>query len=83
MTLEIHRPELETLIREWMKSGAFSSVEDALIQALKADPPSPTSHNEPSRRMGSELVEAMQSSPHKDIDLDSARRPMPVRTVAF
>jgi hypothetical protein len=36
MTIEIHRPELEALIREWMKTGAFPTVEDALMQALKS-----------------------------------------------
>jgi antitoxin (DNA-binding transcriptional repressor) of toxin-antitoxin stability system len=30
-------------------------------------------------RSGSDLVAAMQASPHKDIDLDVVRTPMPVR----
>jgi hypothetical protein len=38
MTIEIQRPELEALIRERMKSGAFQNVEDVLMQALKASP---------------------------------------------
>jgi hypothetical protein len=32
VTIEIHRPELEALILERMKSGAFQNVEDALLQ---------------------------------------------------
>jgi len=32
MTIEIHKPELEALIQERMKSGAFQSVEDVLMQ---------------------------------------------------
>jgi hypothetical protein len=36
MTIEIHKPELEALIRERMKSGGFENVEDALMQALKS-----------------------------------------------
>lgn len=35
MTIEIHRPELEALIRERMKTGVFPTIEDALMQALK------------------------------------------------
>jgi hypothetical protein len=38
MTIEIQRPELEALIRERMKSGAFRNVEDVLMQALKPAP---------------------------------------------
>lgn len=47
MTIEIHQPELEALIRQRMASGKFQSVEDVLIQALKAVPDAdmpPTDH---------------------------------------
>ena len=40
MTIEIHRPEREALIQEWMKRGAFPTVEDALMEALKSSPAS-------------------------------------------
>ncbi len=36
MIIEIHRPELESLIRERMESGGFQDVEDVLMQALKS-----------------------------------------------
>ncbi len=40
MTIEIHKPELEALIRQRMESGRFEDVEDVLIDALKsAEPP--------------------------------------------
>ena len=39
MTIEIHQPELEALIRQRMDSGAFRNVEDVLMQALKSSPP--------------------------------------------
>jgi hypothetical protein len=32
MTIEIHRPELEALIRERMNSGGFYDVEDVMRQ---------------------------------------------------
>jgi hypothetical protein len=87
MTIEIHRPELEALIRERMKTGAFPTVEDALMQALKSSPlpaeqnacvsngaPAPT---------GADLVAAMQASPYKDIDLEPTRDRLPVRDIVF
>lgn len=40
MTIEIHEPELEALIQQRMDSGRFESVEDVLLQGLKALPDS-------------------------------------------
>jgi hypothetical protein len=39
MTIEIHKAELEALIQERMKTGAFQTIEDVLIQALKSSLP--------------------------------------------
>ncbi len=36
MTIEITRPEIEALIQQRLRSGAFESVEDVLIDALEA-----------------------------------------------
>jgi hypothetical protein len=36
--VEIHEPEPEALIQERMESGAFTDIEDVLIQALKSSP---------------------------------------------
>ena len=41
MTIEIHKPELETLIRQRMESGAFQNVVPVLIEALKPTPARP------------------------------------------
>jgi len=35
MTIEIKRPEIEALIQERLRSGAFESVEDVLFDALE------------------------------------------------
>ena len=67
MIIEIQKPELEALIGERMRSGAFQNVEDVLIQALKSAPglgkkvtgePAETGHP-----MGTELIAAMQAAP--------------------
>ena len=53
MTIEIHRPELEALIRERMESGAFQSVEDVLMEALRSGAdraPSAAANGEPVAR---------------------------------
>ena len=87
MTIEIQKPELEALLRERMKSGVFRNVEDVLMQALKAAP-APDGRDagrsyEKSSAMGSELVEAMQASPFKEIGLEPGRERMPVRDAGF
>ncbi len=73
MTIEIHRPELQALIQEWMKTGAFPTVEDALIQALKSSPlpadPSAGSARGASSSTGAVVLAALQASPYPEIDL--------------
>jgi hypothetical protein len=42
MTIEIHQPELEELIRQRMESGEFQSVSDLICRALiSLAPPAP------------------------------------------
>ena len=71
MTIEIHRPELEALIMQRMKSGGFRTVEDALLQALETSPPvgerSATSND---RRTGADLIAALQASPYRELDIE-------------
>lgn len=79
MTIEIHRPELESLIQQRMKSGAFRSVEDVLMHALTAT----SASEDTDGPTGADLVAAMQACPLKEIDIEPARYPMPVRDVTF
>lgn len=87
MTIEIHRPELEELIRERMKITGFQNVEDVLMQALKSSTPTAEKNagfsDATSATTGADLVAAMQSSPYKEIDSEPTRARMPVRDVAF
>jgi hypothetical protein len=78
MTIEIHRPELEALIIERMKSGGFEDIEDVILQALQSAP-IPT----PDAATGADLVAAMQASPCREIDIQPPRTPLPVRDVTF
>ena len=75
MTIEISRPEVEALILQRMKSGAFSSAEDVILHALRS--------SKPESRTGAALIAAMQASPHKEIEIEASRGPMPVRDVSL
>ena len=35
MTIEIHNPELESILQEQLKAGNFASVEDMLLQTFR------------------------------------------------
>ena len=74
MTIEIHRPELEALIIQRMKSGGFQNVEDVLLQALKTSPPvgepSGTSRD---KRTGADLIAALQALPYRELDIEPPR----------
>jgi hypothetical protein len=84
MTIEIHRPELEALIRERMKTGAFQTVEDALMEALNSSQPSEDrTGTSRERRTGADLIAALQASPYREIEIEPARYGLPVRDVTF
>ena len=36
MTIEITRPEVETLINQWLHTGKFVNAEDVIFHALQA-----------------------------------------------
>ena len=78
MTIEIHKPELETLIEHLMESGEFHSVKDALLHALTAD-----SSQSEEDATGASLVAAMRACPVENVNLEPERFPMPVRNVSF
>jgi hypothetical protein len=74
MTIEINRPELEALIVQRMRSGGFDSVEEALLQALKASPPvAEGSGRSREKRTGADLITALQASPYRELDIEPPR----------
>lgn len=84
MTIEIHKPELEALIRQRMKIGGFHNVEDALMQALETSPVTQAKLvTEAKNGTGADLIAAMQASPYREIEIEPARYRMPVRDVSF
>ena len=79
MSIQIQQPELEAMIQERLDSGAFRSVEDVLMQALKSLPElvTPSQAGKPnladflmtSPLSGSELVIERNLSLPRPIDL--------------
>jgi len=82
MNIEIHDPELERQVQEAMNSGRFHDFEEMLTQALGALSENVSARSR-ERRFGTALVEAMQASPYKEIELEPQRYRLPVREVSF
>jgi hypothetical protein len=50
MTIEIHNPELESMLQQQLKAGNFASVEDMLLQTFRAAPLPAAEHERPPSR---------------------------------
>jgi hypothetical protein len=73
MIIEIHKLELEDLIRARMESGGFENVEDLLMHALKTAPTGDPSSAAPFRPKQS-LGQFLLVSPLRDSGLKLERR---------
>lgn len=82
MTIEINRPELEALIRERMNTGAFKTVEDALMQALTSSPLPHGGSATVAKLTSADLIAAIQRSPYRELEIEPERYRLPVRDVA-
>jgi hypothetical protein len=75
MTIEIHSPEVEAIIRRRMSAGGFKSAEDVVIDALTAshavEGPAPAPR--PAGRKS--LAQLFADSPFKGLDIDFEREP--------
>ncbi len=63
MTIEIHEPELEELIRERMETGRFRNVEDVLMHALKSSVEDAEVENQTSLEPKKNIVDFLLESP--------------------
>lgn len=64
MTIEITRPEVEALIQQRLKSGAFLDAEDVILQALRSSEPPPPKKS---------LVQFCRESPLVGLELEFER----------
>jgi hypothetical protein len=83
MTIEIHRPELEALIMQRMRSGGFHNIEDVLMQALETAPAPETRPATAKKLTGADLIAAIQRSPYRELEIEPERYRMPVRDVTL
>ena len=62
MTIEITRPEIESLIQERLQSGAFRDAEDVILSALQsyATQPAPTFDRQRALAAGARIRELSQ-----------------------
>jgi Arc/MetJ-type ribon-helix-helix transcriptional regulator len=76
MTIEITSPDVEALIQQRMRTGAFNSPEDLIRAALRS--------SEPDTRTGADLIAALQACPYPEVDIEPSRVPSPlVRDVSL
>ncbi len=75
MTIEIQKPELEALIRLRMRTGAFSSPEELIWQALQSSPNGLRSNtaDTPLDVEQKSLAQLFAESPFQGLDLDFER----------
>jgi len=76
MTIQITRPELEALINERLRTGAFTDAEDVILQALESSPPP-----QPAPCPRKSLREVFESVSGLADDLDFSRNPSTGRPV--
>jgi hypothetical protein len=74
MSVEIHEPEIEALIRQRLASGAFEDVEDVLLYALKSAP-FPSGHIVKSGSERQSLREMFESVRGLADDVEFTRNP--------
>ena len=81
MNIEINQPELEQRFRSFIQSGRFHDTDELLREALDAlEKTQPSTHDE---RTGADLITALQSSPLRELEIEPARFPLPVRDFAL
>lgn len=73
--IEITKPEVGELKRDGMNAGACESGETVMLPA--------TGPSTAEKRTGAALIAAMRASPHQEIEIEPARRAMPVRDVSL
>lgn len=77
MTIEIHNPELEVILRQRLKDGNFADVEDMLLQTFsnvpRTEKRNSTDASTASPSSGGSLHEFFMHSPLRGANLDLER----------
>jgi hypothetical protein len=78
MTIQINRPEVEALINQRLKSGAFKDAEDVILKALQSSPPTPQPEAAHPHRSLQDVFEAVRGLAD---DIEFRRNPSTGRPV--
>jgi hypothetical protein len=83
MTIEITRPEVEALINQRLRSGAFQDAQDVILQALRSSAPGTASPGSPAKSEAKDMVELFASvrGLFTDGELDFSRNPSTGRPI--
>ena len=76
VTERITRPEVEALINQRLRSGAYADAEDVILQALQCSPPTTPLPDAPPAK---DIVELF--APLRGLNLDFGRNPSTGRPV--
>ena len=79
MTIQITQPEVEALINQRLRSGAFKDAEDVILQALQSSPPKPPMTPQPDAPPAKDIEELF--APLRGLNLDFSRNPSTGRRV--
>jgi hypothetical protein len=79
MTIQITKPEVETLINQSLRSGAFKDAEDVILQALQSFLPKPPTAPQPDAPPTKDIEELF--APLRGLNLDFSRNPSTSRPV--
>ena len=82
MTIQITRPEVEELIHQRLRSGAFKDAEDVILQALQSSPlPAPSAEQSNAADGHRTLQEVFAAVRGLADDIDFGRSPSTGRPV--
>ena len=77
MTIQITRPEVEAMIRQRLRTGAFKDAEDVIWHALRSSPPEPAT----AQSLEKVLREVFESIRGLADDVDFGRNPSTGRAI--
>ncbi len=81
MTIELQEPRTEALLEQWMSTGHFKNVEDAIGIALQTALSPAIANPQPSGRTGADLFAALRRFPITESATELESVSMPVRDV--
>ena len=74
MNIQITKPEVEAIINQRLKTGAFKDAEDVVLQALQSSPPNVTNTPPPDAPEAKNMFELFAPLRGLNIDFEADRK---------